>query len=375
MTPVKKGLKETVEEECPPASTERVRRHRNRTHRKKEFFRIVAQMTGENSRTGKYTKNASSLVCVNVYKKKQWASRVSSGSMETGELSGVKSLRNLKIDYECTSRGYIGVSPPTLVVNLFRELKTGSNGNSLEAGLQWKNIQIREGLGEKKGGQGQYYMFHWGNKKNAEEKNVQDWKEEDNLFSKFLKGQVDDFAFSITRRFLASDTGENLETRERFFEYYSVLPGLVNTKKPYNQAAHTDMDTWGLIVHMPLSKEGMMLMIWDANRLGGSRVGTKGEHHYIPFGCFFVLPAYVTHSGVYGNKGNCRFHMVVRRRKDKWERDTIKSGVERDNPENRPPWKGVFGTMKKGASGFSDLYLDYLVENLGSTFCKEWIDE
>jgi hypothetical protein len=47
-------------------------------------------------------------------------------------------------------------------------------------------------------------MFHWGNKKNAEEKNVQDWKEEDkNLFSNFVKGRVDDFAFSITRRFLA----------------------------------------------------------------------------------------------------------------------------------------------------------------------------
>ncbi len=230
---LKKGVKETVED-GPTGSTERVRQFRTRTHRKKQFFRVVAQMTGENSRSGNYAKNSSSLVCVNVYKKKQWASRVSSGSMEIGELSDAKSLRNLKIDYECTSRECIGVSPPTFVVNLFRELKTGSTGNSVEAGMQWKNVQMREGLGEKRGGQGQYYMFHWGNKINAEEKNVRDWKEEDNLFSKFLKERVDDFAFSITRRFLASDTGENLETREKFFEHYSVLPGLVKTNTAYN---------------------------------------------------------------------------------------------------------------------------------------------
>jgi hypothetical protein len=369
----KTDVKETAED-GPSSSTERVRRFRNRTHRKEEFFKVIALMTGENTRSGTYAEKSSSLLCVNVYKKDKWANRVSSGSMAKGELNDVKSLRHLKIDYECISRGHVGVSPPTLVANIFRELKAGGAGNSIEARMQWKNIQLRGGLGERRGGQGQYYMFHWGNKKNAEEKNVRDWKEEDNLFSKFVKDRVDNFAFSITRRFLVSDTGENMETREKFFEHYSVLPGLVKTKTAYNQAAHTDMDTWGLIVHMPLSKEGMMLMIWDANRVGGARVGTKGEHMYIPFGCFFVLPSYVTHSGVYGNKGNCRFHMVVRRRNDKWERDKIRTGLERDIPENRAPWKGVFGTMKKGASGFTDSCIDYLVENLGSTFCKEWLE-
>jgi hypothetical protein len=82
---LKKGVKETVED-GPTGSTERVRQFRTRTHRKKQFFRVVAQMTGENSRSGNYAKNSSSLVCVNVYKKKQWASRVSSGSMAVGAM-------------------------------------------------------------------------------------------------------------------------------------------------------------------------------------------------------------------------------------------------------------------------------------------------
>jgi hypothetical protein len=38
------------------------------------------------------------------------------------------------------------------VANIFSELKAGSTGNSVEAGIQWKNIQLREGLGERRGG-------------------------------------------------------------------------------------------------------------------------------------------------------------------------------------------------------------------------------
>ena len=127
-------------------------------------------------------------------------------------------------------------------------------------------------------------MFHWGNREYAEEKLVQN--------------AIDEFAYTITRRFVASDD-ESIESQEKFLDSYSVLPGMVKTKQAYHQAAHTDFNSWGLIVHMPLSREGMMLMIWDGNR----EVMGKGEYHYIPFGCYFVLPLYITHSGYMARKG------------------------------------------------------------------------
>ncbi len=197
-------------------------------------------------------------------------------------------------------------------------------------------------------------MFHWGNREYAEEKLVQN--------------AIDEFAYTITRRFVASDD-ESIESQEKFLDSYSVLPGMVKTKQAYHQAAHTDFNSWGLIVHMPLSREGMMLMIWDGNR----EVMGKGEYHYIPFGCYFVLPSYITHSGVYGKKGNCRFHMNIRRKSDQWEKDEIKTGVNGDSPNQRVDWRPVFKTRKEEAGIFSGLYMEYLKENLGGTFLEEWV--
>jgi hypothetical protein len=354
------------------ASTERVRKFRRRNQAKKDFSNIIQLMTGENTGSGTYSKYPSTLLCVDVYSQKKWASRVGSPTFGKEGLNEVKQLRQPTIDYAGTSRGYVGVAPPILIANILRELKGGCI-TDMEKEIEWKNIQLRVGLGERSGGRGQYYMFHWGNKKCATENNVLDWKREDNLFSRFVQEGIDNFAFKITQRFLSSGTGVTIESMEQFLECYSVLPGMAKTKTAYNQAAHTDFDPWGLIIHMPLSKEGMMLRIWNASRASGSRVG-KGEYHYIPFGCFFVLPSYVTHSGVYGRSGNFRFHMIVRKKTDSWERDEIKTGVDKDTPEMRPNWRGVFTERKKEASRFSNLYMEYLEENLGATFRREWLE-
>jgi hypothetical protein len=59
-------------------------------------------------------------------------------------------------------------------------------------------------------------------------------------------------------------------------------------------------------------------MIWKENTQGKLRVG-KGEYWYILFGCRFVIPSYVTHAGIYGNDGNCHFHLIVRCQSDIWE--------------------------------------------------------
>jgi hypothetical protein len=343
--------------------TERVRQFRLRHKTKNDCFYIIRLMTGEDTGSGKYSKYSAGLVCVDEYKRDKW---VTTGLVGAEKRKKIKELHRCKIDYTSTRRGYVGVSPPVLVANILREWQGGRIGD-LETVIQWKSIRIRGWLGEK-GGRGKYYMFHWGNKEYAEENNVPDWKEEDNLFTTFVQDAIDEFAFTITRRFL-DGTDENVATREKFLEYYSVLPGMVKTKTAYNQAAHTDFNSWGLIVHLPLSKEGMMLMIWDENR---EKVG-RGEYHYIPFGCYFVLPSHVTHSGVYGKRGNCRFHVNIRRKSDTWQRDEIKTGVNQDTPKNRVQWRPVFQEMKEEASEFSGLYREYLKDNLGGTFREEWV--
>jgi hypothetical protein len=236
---------------------------------------------------------------------------------------------------------------------------------------QWKKIQIRTGLGERRGGKAHYYMFHWGNRKNAEENNVPDWKDEDKIFSTLVKDMIDEFGFKITSRFL-SKSKSPIDTKESFLEWHSVLPGMVKTESAYNQAAHTDFNGWGLIIHMPLSREGMMLRTWDTETVSGSRVAS-GEYHCIPFGCYFVIPSYVKHSGVYGTKGNCRFHMIIRRKADTWEKDEIKPGQTKDEPENRPNWKNVFNERRNGGSKFSDSYVEYMKQNLGGTFSDTWL--
>ncbi len=73
-------------------------------------------------------------------------------------------------------------------------------------------------------------MFHWGNREYAEENNVLDWKGEDTLFSKLVQNAIDKFAYTITRRFVASDD-ESIESQEKFVDSYSVLPGMVKQSK------------------------------------------------------------------------------------------------------------------------------------------------
>jgi hypothetical protein len=95
---------------------------------------------------------------------------------------------------------------------------------------------------------------------------VPDWKDPDKFFTKFVKKAIDEFAFNLTRSFLSDEGG--IDTLENFEKQFSVLPGMVKTIEVYHQAAHTDFDNWGLIVHKPLSLKGMMLIQWDENTSG-----------------------------------------------------------------------------------------------------------
>ena len=147
---------------------------------------------------------------------------------------------------------------------------------------------------------------------------------------------------------------------------------MVKTESAYNQAAHTDFNGWGLIIHMPLSREGMMLRTWDTETVSGSRAAS-GECHHIPFCCHFVMPSCVKHSGVCGTKGNCRFHMLIRRKADTWEKDEITPGQNKDEPENRPNWKNVFNERRNEGSKCSDSCVEHMKQNLRGTFSDTWL--
>ena len=59
-----------------------------------------------------------------------------------------------------------------------------------------------------------------------------------------------------------------------------------------------------LIVHLPLTVEGMLLCVWNQMQ--------SPKMLHTPFGCYSVFKNRQVHAGCYGKKGNVRFHIVIR---------------------------------------------------------------
>ena len=93
---------------------------------------------------------------------------------------------------------------------------------------------------------------------------------------------------------------------------------LIATEEWGSQSAHTDFEMefevgaplrpW--ILHCPLCKEGMWILIWT----GPHHEGEKPLLVHIPFGRMMLLKSDVVHSGCYGQSGNLRLHAVFRHR-------------------------------------------------------------
>ena len=106
------------------------------------------------------------------------------------------------------------------------------------------------------------------------------------------------------------------------------------TVRAYDQHLHLDEDTKENVffLHIPLTEEGSFI-----RALVGSKKGEKIEKKiHIPFGTFLVLPSYVYHAGVYGNKGNYRLHIAVRSVYSQWEEDTLESAYGEKKTVNSP---------------------------------------
>jgi hypothetical protein len=264
------------------------------------------------------------------------------------------------LDYSSLRMGAVACVPIPLMVNLLRDLK---DQKRQYAKMEWKNISKKD---YEKKGMGKYFMFHWGRGSSFTGYEV-DWKV-NNVFLG-LKSQelVDDLACQVVKNFRNDQSGK---TPTEVLGKFSVFPGCVMTELAYDQRAHIDMSTWGIIVHMPLCEEGMLIHIWSQ---GSSRTLT-GKFIHVPFGSFLALPAHSVHSGVYGSSGNLRFHMLIRERENSWLADKLHDDDSiNKNMTKRRNWKSELKTrLNSGVASFAKQYIDTLRLKCGSVFFDKW---
>jgi hypothetical protein len=277
----------------------------------------------------------------------------------------LRCTRKIELNYDLLTRGCMGVLPPTLLVNLLRDLKEDTKGTSL---MKWSRIS-KKGY-ESRDGKGQYYMFHWVQGGGVTYRGVQqDWKDGVRILSSPTRRQIDNFGCFVMRKLKPQ---YKLVSKEVIMEAYSFYPGCVSTGKAYHQRAHIDLDRWGLVIHAPLCLEGMMVLVWPAD----SR-HKPGVFIHVPFGSFLALPSNVVHAGVYGNPGNIRFHMIVRMRNSLWLEDGL---LDRDCYngeevyEQRPPWSPAFDRLGVKTKDFSDSFVVMLEQKFGGFFEREWVE-
>ena len=244
--------------------------------------------------------------------------------------------RKVQLDYNTLTSGAIGLVPPTLLINLLRDLK----GDPIRTKhLKWDIISRK--IYEGKRGKGRYYMFHWIQGGPVTFRGGQsNWKDSVTILSQPTKAQVDNLACHIVRKIKTFDKGKS---DQDIMEEYDFYPGMVTTVTAYHQRAHLDLEQWGIVVHAPLCLEGMMVLVWPRNCRKKS-----GTYIHVPFGCFLCLPASVIHAGVYGNEGNLRFHMIIRPKTSLLQEEVLldQDKYNKDEMTGREDWKQNFDRLR-----------------------------
>jgi hypothetical protein len=283
-------------------------------------------------------------------------------------------------DIESAHTGSVGVSPPELMMGLLGDLKDASS-NSLRI-IQWQVIGDNS-IGDR--GLSKYFMFHWQQNIRETGENlegyVEDWSTCVDFLREPTKNMITTFSRSIVRALVASEYTEQDSDIDKRWAYF---PGLVLTEKPYNQLSHLDMgDRRGLIVHMPLTKEGLVLMILP-HKITGVNGSISRNHEiprylFVPYGSYLVLPSSVVHAGCYGSNGNLRFHIKITMREDGgWGRDSLKdnplSTRFNNNSKNfqHQKWKVAMSAGVKLYSHFTTAYTMGLSERFGCLFLDKW---
>jgi hypothetical protein len=257
-----------------------------------------------------------------------------------------------------TTTSVMGCVPLFLMASLLNEIKPRKKFDRI--------IELAQEIGRRPGEdqtifeRGYYFMLHWQKSKvrgtKWDEEMLVDWKlmnDVHNIFSPLAVAQIHTFGFSILKSLGFHPTKDT----------HSLGPGIVYTDAAYAQAAHTDFDececeaskkSW--ILHMPLQKEGMLLSVWDYDHL----------HNYvfIPFGSYLAIRSDVMHSGVYGEAGNCRFHLILKCRNSKSSTGSNKKEslhfLHDDIDSTRSPWPPVFKSERRNYQDYSNAYTQQL---------------
>ncbi len=285
--------------------------------------------------------------------------------------------------------GYVGVVSMELMMGLLLDLRSDE---TTIANLGWQSIRK---LPEEGYGRADYLMFHW--QQNPSEIGslrdgfVADWKVKVKTLRKPTLAMIEVLARNILKGIgMCSKDDSDLDVDKK----WAYFPGLVRTNVPYNQVAHQDMgERTGFIVHMPLTKEGMVLMILPTHRVVYTKKGvgvpaqtqkpgnSQAIYLFIPYGSYLVLPSAVNHAGVYGNTGNLRFHMGIRLRDDgDWGTDTLAKNElaikhnSNHNKFNNVTWKKVMTSGQDSYSDFSEIYTSSMKERFGMLFADMWLD-
>ena len=137
------------------------------------------------------------------------------------------------------------------------------------------------------------------------------WKD-NSVIKSHVKSIIDNFLLQIVK-----GANELLGLTDDQHEYTTMIPGFVETVKPMNQLLHLDSkkvihdDPYHtLIIHIPLSVEGMWLRLAQIKMKDNNKKLNHGMIH-IPFGSGIVLPCTQYHAGHFGSKGNFCFHAVI----------------------------------------------------------------
>ena len=300
-----------------------------------------------------------------------------------GEKDKLHALLSLRVsNMESAHTGSVGVSPPELMMGLLGDLMD-ANSNPLRS-IRWQVIGNPIGHANNQG-VSKYSMFHWQQNiletgQNTEDY-VEDWSTRVDFLREPTKNIINTFSRNIVRTLVASESKEKDSEVDKRWAYF---PGLVLTEKPYNQPSHLDMgDSRGLIVHMPLTEEGMVLMILPQKitRADGSirRNHETPQYLFIPYGSYLVLSSSVVHAGCYGSNGNLHFHIKITMREDgRWGRDSLKdnplSTRFNSNPNNfqHQKWKVAMNAGLKLYSHFTTTYTKELSQRFGCLFLDKW---
>jgi hypothetical protein len=258
-----------------------------------------------------------------------------------------------------------GVASPILMANLLKDLR-----GRVPSGLnecRFSNVNAEPGKSSTD--KASYAFFHWDRSESGSSGVISDYRLRNYFLSQRTVREIDGLGFGICR-VLFPGKFETLSD-DAMKEHILLLPGVVITKRAHDQALHLDDQPGEILflLHFPLCEEGMVLRVWGKANNERNNM-EKANYLRIPFGSYAITRGDVYHAGIYGKKGNFRFHMVVKTA-DKFTVSDRLHKMEGDKNPEPNKWK-VHLYEQDEQHHFSVNYLAMLKEKCGCIMEDGW---